>query len=103
MKGNVLNTARGEMVEQASLQAIYLTMFTNVTFSDGELLLSELPQILPLHYPEVQNIFKACLNSLPSMKKILQISIDHYTKRQFWRDFNDFDNLYRLLKAFENK
>ena len=101
LKGNVLDTARAKMVEQASLQAIYSTMFTNVSFVDCELLMSELPNLLQLNYPEVQNIFKACLDILPLMKKSINISIDHDTKCIFWRDFNDYDNLYRILNAFK--
>ena len=43
------------------------------------------------------------MDILPLMKKSINISIDDNTKHEFWRDFNEYDNLYKILKVFEQE
>ncbi len=102
LKGNVIDEARGEFVETASLKAILSTMFTTVSFADTKLLLSELPNILQLNNPVVKDILTACLNILPQIKNKISNKIDNAQKFMFWIEFEDYDNLYRLLKVFES-
>lgn len=102
LKENALGKERGEFLEKATLKAILLAIMHTKSFSDSELLLSELTNILPLNYPEVENIRQSCLQIVPQMKEMIRIEIDEHTKFKFYRNFNDFDNLLRWIKVFDN-
>jgi len=101
LKENVIDKKRGEILEAATLKAIIAAMHTNLTVADAELLISELPNILKLNYPEVKEILSGSLEILPQIKKTINSKIDSPEKFQFWRNFNEYDNIFRLLKAFE--
>ena len=102
LKCNVLDNARGEFIEKLSLQAIYYTLLTDLSSEDAELFLSELPNLLPLNYPVVKDIYKISLEIIPQLKSQIQSSITDHTKFEHWQDFNEYDNLLRILKVFEN-
>ena len=100
---NLIGNQIGEILEQVSLSAILMTAATTtVPVCDAELLLSELPNILILKYPEVKEIHRACLELIPKLKDLIRSKIDCAEKFEYWRDFNDFDNLLRLLKVFDS-
>ena len=102
LKENTIGEERGALVENAALNAIYKTIFANISLADVKLLLNELPNILPLNYPVVENIRKGCLDILSNLKTKLQRGIDNKDKIIFWRDFNEFDNLLRMLQVFDS-
>ena len=101
-KENILDEERGEILETATLKAILVAIHTEISVTDAELLISELPNIFPLRYPEVKDIFKISLDLISQIKKTINDNIDGHTKFGLWRNFNDYDKLFRLLKAFEN-
>lgn len=102
LKENVIGEERGALVENASLSAIYFTILTPLSLSDIKLLLNELPNILSMNYPAVENIRKGCLEILSKLKSNIRLGINSQEKMMFWRDFNEFDNLFRILKSLEN-
>ena len=71
------------------------------SFSDSELLLSELTNILPLNYPEVENIRQSCIQIATQMKERIRNVITDPTKFEYYREFNNFDNLLRMIQVFE--
>ena len=102
LKDKVLGEARGGFAEKLSLQAIFNTSLTKLPSEDAALLLSELPNLLPLNYPVVKDIYQISLEIIPQLKSQIQAQITDHTKYEHWRDFNEYDNLLRILKAFEN-
>lgn len=101
LKENILDKERGEFIEKATLNAIYSTMQTDMSLADTEMLLSELPNILPLNYPVVDNIRAACVEIISQLKDAIRMKIDNDEKLILWHNFNEYDNLLRLLKGFE--
>ena len=101
LKGNLLDDVRGSVLEELTLNAVFKSSLTGLPFADAELLLSELPNFLPLPYETVEDIRLGCLQIIPQLKDTLRVKIDNASKFLYWRDFNDFDNLYRILNAFK--
>ena len=101
LKENVLGKERGKILEELSLKAIYFSMTMNIFSADAELLLSELPNILSLKYPEVGEILKICPKVIEQLKNGYKSLITNET-RGFWRNFNEYDNLLRLLEVFDS-
>ena len=103
LKENVIGNERGVLVENAALNAIYNTIYSSyISLADIKLLLNELPNILTMNYPAVENIRKACLEVIANLKNNIRDGINCQDKVMFYRDFNEMDNLFRLLKVFEN-
>ena len=101
LKENVLGKERGEILEELSLKAIYFSMSMNIFSADAELLLNELPNILSLKYPEVKEILKDCPKIIEQLKNGYKSLITNRTY-EFWRNFNDYDNLQRLLEVLNS-
>ena len=101
LKETVLGKERGEILEKATLKAILLAIMHTRSFSDSELLLSELTNILPLNYPEVENIRQSCIQIATQMKERIRNVITDPTKFEYYREFNNFDNLLRMIQVFE--
>jgi hypothetical protein len=78
--------------EEASLAAI-LKSLDELCFVESRLLISELPPLLTLTYPIVEELREACLQILPQMADFLRY-------RNAWRDFVELDYIHRLLKTF---
>ena len=101
LKENILDETRGAFIEKATLKAIQATALTNLSVADAELLLNELPNILKLNYPEVKEILNISLAILERMKDEFNAQIDSFGKLKFWKDFNELDNLSRILESFK--
>ncbi|MBQ7704460.1 MAG: hypothetical protein IJT73_03395 [Selenomonadaceae bacterium] len=101
LKENILGDERGKIFEQLSLRAIYATTFTGLSIADSKLLFSEFPNILPLKYPEVKQIYTNCLVLIPEVKNLIRLHIDRQEKFLYWREFNNLDNLQRILQNFK--
>ena len=78
--------------EEASLAAI-LKSLDELCFVESRLLISELPTLLTLPYPIVEELRGACLQILPQM-------IDFLRYRNDWMSFVELDYVRRLLKNF---
>ena len=84
------NHLRGKLYEEASLAAV-LNSLDGLKLSDVRLLLSELPNLLNLSYPVVNEIRSASI-------QIISQTMDFMRKNEFWKDFSDLELLRRLLK-----
>ena len=101
LKENVLDEKRGEILEAAAIKSVAVAIHTNLTSADAELFISELPNILKLNYPEVKNILKDSLEIISQVKATIQAQINFETKMLLWKDFKEYDNIFRILQAFE--
>ena len=101
LNGNLIDDVRGSVLEELTLNAVFKSSLTGLPFADAELLLSELPNFLSLPYATVEDIRLVCLQIIPQLKDTLRVKIDNASKFLYWRDFNDYDNLYRILNAFK--
>ena len=81
-----------KVYEEAALAAV-LKSLDGLKFSDVQLLLNELPEMLKLPYPAVEELRGACL-------QIISQTLDFMREKEFWKDFVDMDNLRRLLEAW---
>ena len=94
-KFNFLDKTRGSVLEEAALNAIYKAVPADTQLYGLRLLISELPNILPLNYPAVKNILKACIDALKRLSNI-------YRRKRWFDKFADNENFLRLLKIFLN-
>ena len=86
----------GNFFEEASLNAIYRTLYTQVSLADVRLLLAELPKILPLDYPVVDDIRKACIQLIPQIQNAFRV----YDPNA-WREFVNLQYALNMLKTFD--
>ena len=86
------NYLREEIYEEASLAAV-LRSLDGLKFSDVQLLLDELPNLLALPYPAVEELRGASI-------QIISRTMDFMRENEIWKDFADLDGLRRLLKIF---
>lgn len=81
---------RGKIYEEASLAAV-LKSLDGLKLSDVRLLLSELPNLLSLPYPAVEEIRSASI-------QIISQTMDFMRKNEFWKDFSDLELVQRFIK-----
>ena len=84
------NYLREKLYEEASLAAI-LKSLDGLTLADVRLLLSELPNLLSLPYPVVEELRGACLHIIPQMMNVMRLNTR-------WKDYVELDYIWRLLQ-----
>ena len=67
LKENVLLKEWATLIEEVSLNAVQQSLYS-ADITNVHLLFSELPNILPLNYPAVENIRKICIEIIPQIK-----------------------------------
>ena len=70
----------------------------NLNFIEVMLLISELPNILPLKYPAVKDIINACIQLLPQVKKFIHSTITTDKTMLQWKNFTKYDYILRILQ-----
>lgn len=93
LKTKLTNDAPAIFFEEASLKAA-IKSITNLNFAEAQLLLSELPNLLTLPYPVVNELRDACLNIVPQMKEFLHL-------RGRWGEFAEINYIHRLLQTWK--
>ena len=101
LRENLLDESVGRNFEELALKSVLRTMTTNVSIADLQLLIAELPNILPLKYSVVDDILQGVLQMIPQFKSVIQSSIDKSEKMMLWRDFCELDYIFELVKTFE--
>ena len=96
MQENVLNDIAGKFFVEISLYSISKTLETDMKFSDFKLLLAELPEILKLNYPTVENVRKTLMNFLPSVMEIYRTP-----NIEGWKFFMQYQYILKMLQAFD--
>ena len=92
LRENILNEAVGNFLEEAALNAIYRTLFSPNIVSDLKLFLSELPNILKLKYPVVENLRLSAIN-LSSQMLVIQPD---------WKSIMNLQYMTEILQTFNN-
>ena len=80
-----------KICEQESLKA--LSSLEKSTFTEARLLISELPDLLSLPYPVVEELRGACLQLIPQMMQVMRLNKN-------WLYYVELDYIQRLLKNF---
>ena len=96
LREKLFDETAGRFFEEAALNAVYKTLFTQVTIQEVRLLLSEMPKILALDYPAVKNICSACLQLIPQIMDIFRV----YDPNA-WREFVNLEYVRTLLETFD--
>ena len=95
LREKILDKNASNFFEEAALNAIYKILMTNASITDVNILFSELPAILRLNYPVVDEIRKVCINIVPQLMNL-------YRMNNLWRDFNEMYYFGEMLKTFDN-
>ena len=93
LKTKISDESPAKFFEEESLKAILKTIANGASLADIRLLLSELPNLLELPYPVVEEIRGACLQIIPQMMDIMHLN-------SMWIDFVRLDYLRRLLQTW---
>ena len=88
------NADTWKLYEEASLAAI-LQSLSNVNFSDGQLFIRALPEILRLPYPAVDAIRRVALQILPQIMELMSFNV-------MWGDWSEIHFIQDLLKLEEH-
>ncbi|MBO4779657.1 MAG: glycosyltransferase family 92 protein [Selenomonadaceae bacterium] len=92
LRGKFPDDERLKIFEEASLAAV-LKSLDGVNFSDAQLFLNELPNLLSLQYPVTNELRGAAM-------QIISRLMDFMRENELWRDYADLDNLRRLLNVW---
>ena len=103
MTSKILDEHDGKLLEELSLKALQKTlMSSSINFSDAQLLISELPNILKLNYPAVENIHLICIEIILQLTETLRLSITGIPMFYVWSDIMELENILNLLKTFDD-
>ena len=95
LREKVLDKDAVKIFEETALNAIFKSFAGNFSIADLKLLITELPEILQLNYPIVQNIRQNCVQILPQL-------INVYRLQSNWSEYMQLNHLLNLLKTFDN-
>ena len=93
LKTKLTDEAPAKFFEETSLKAI-LKALNGMSLTDARLLFSELPALLNLPYPVVNEVRIACLNIIPQMMNVM-----HLNDRL--KDYFELEYLQRLLQTWK--
>lgn len=94
MKNVVFNEKMGNFIEETALEGILKTLYVGgFEIADARLLFSELPRILKLPYPVVNDICIACINIIPHIMEIFRMN-------GLWKEFAEVEYIMNMLKSF---
>ena len=101
LKMRLTNDNLAKFLEEASLKAI-IKSINGMTFADARLLIRELPNLLALSYPVVNELCVESLNVISNMMNTLSMSkdLEGYNRHKRFKDFVELEHLQRLLKLF---
>lgn len=95
LKTRLTDDAPATFFEQAAIKAIIRTIASGgMSLADARLLIRELPELLPLPYPVVNDLRGACLHIIPQMMNVMHLN-------GIWKDYTELDYLQRLLKIWK--
>lgn len=94
-ENNLIDKKSGKLFEEAALNAILKTLSGKIQVYELKLFISELPKILAMNYPAVQDILK---NFKELLKKISYV----YRIRRYFNEYADNEELLRLLETFDH-
>ena len=96
LRENLFNETVGKFFEEMSLEAVNKTLYTNMKTAEVRLLLRELPLILQMDYPAVENIRQSCIKLIPKIMDKFRTPI-----ATDWKEFVGLQYLLEMLTIFE--
>ena len=96
LKDNFVDEDLGSLFEEFSLNYLYKQLEIGVTPFEIQLLVRELPKILVMPYPVVNDIRLACLKLIPQLMNTYRIY-----SAETWREFVHMDYVLNLLRVFD--
>ena len=94
LRDRIIDEESGKFFEETALRDVYKTLFTNVSVAELKLLFVEIPKILTLDYPVVQNIFEGCLGIIPQLMNLYRVN-------NAWKNFTELEYLLEMLRSFK--
>ena len=92
LRERMFNEVAGKFFEEMSLVAINKALSKTLTVADMRLLIGELPKILQMDYPAVQDIRKSCFRVIPQFMELLKTP-----QSANWREFVKLQYLLKML------
>ncbi len=96
LRENLFNETVGKFFEEMSLEAIHKTLYTTIAPADLRLLFFEMPNILKMNYPAVENICQDCIKIIPKLMDKFRTPI-----AGDWKSFIELKYFMEMLKVFE--
>ena len=94
LQTKLINNAPAKFFEEASLVAILQTLASGgFNFADARLLLSELPELLTLNYPVIDDIRNACIQLIPHLE-------EPFHAANLWMEITKLEYIKRLLQSW---
>lgn len=94
LRKNILDENAGRFFEESALKAIYGVLDGVLQITELKMLFAELPNILPLNYPVVEDIRKICINVIPQIANF-------FKSRRSYKEAEDLNYLMSMLQSFE--
>ena len=93
LKGKFLNDEGEDLFKKISLDSIYKSLVTGVAMADIFLLIDEMPKILKMPYPAVENIRKILLQVVPQIMMMFRMN-------NYWTGWTELDHELKMLESF---
>ena len=93
LKTKLTDATPAEFYEEAALRAVLKSLSSGASMADARLLISELPNLLTLPYPVVEELRNTCLNIIQQMLDVMRLN-------KSWLYYVELDYIQRLLKNF---
>ncbi|MBQ9486667.1 MAG: glycosyltransferase family 92 protein, partial [Selenomonadaceae bacterium] len=97
LKDNFVDEELGSLLEEFSLNALCKSLAVGVTAHEVQLFVRELPKILAVPYPAVNELRAACFKLIPKLTDTYR----NYNSSD-WREFVHMDYLLNMLRTFDN-
>ncbi|MBQ7476720.1 MAG: glycosyltransferase family 92 protein [Selenomonadaceae bacterium] len=107
LKKNFLDETAGKFFQDATLNALCQTLCTEFSNGDAQLLLAELPKILPLPYQTVEILLSMCAGMIEKLKENFKAlseekknqDIDE-VEMETWRKVSELEFLEKMIRVF---
>ena len=107
LKKNFLDETAGKFFEDAALNALCQTLCTEFSTADAQLLLAELPKILPLQYDTTEILLSICAGMIEKLKENFKASSDEKKnsdidegEMETWRKVTELEFLEKMIRVF---
>ena len=104
LKNFLTDKDAGRILEETALNAICKTCHTNLSITDVSLLIAELPKILVLDYPVVDDIRQNAMVLISEMKNLWsdqQKKWGQPDRNKIWTNWAELDYILEMLKTFD--
>ena len=93
LKTQLADESTAKFFEEAALKAILKSAVTGMSFADAQLFIRELPNLLTLPYPAVEEIRAVAVQIISQLMHVFHLN-------NYWKDFVELDYILRLLQTW---